>query len=41
MIVQKASWLKPRVEAIMSVARQYLDKINTIMEQIERLKGEE
>jgi len=40
-IVQKASWLKPRVEAIMSVARQYLDRINTIMEQIERMKGEE
>jgi MoxR-like ATPase len=40
-IVQKASWLRPRVEAIMSVARQYMDKINTIMEQIERLKGEE
>jgi MoxR-like ATPase len=40
-IVQKASWLRPRVEAIMSVARQYMDKINAIMEQIERLKGEE
>lgn len=40
-IVQKASWLKPRVEAIMSVARQYMDKINTIMEQIRQLKGEE
>jgi len=40
-IVQKAAWMRPRVEAIMSVARQYLDRINTIMEQIERMKGEE
>jgi MoxR-like ATPase len=40
-IVQKASWLRPRVEAIMSVARQYMDKINTILEQIQQLKGEE
>jgi MoxR-like ATPase len=40
-IVQKASWLRPRVEAIMSVARQYMDRINTILEQIQRLKGEE
>jgi len=40
-IIQKASWLRPRVEAIMSVARQYMDKINTIMEQIEKLRGEE
>jgi MoxR-like ATPase len=40
-IVQKASWLRPRVEAIMSMARQYMDKINAIMEQIERLRGEE
>jgi len=41
MIVQKASWLKPRVEAIMSVARQYLEKVNTILQQIAALKGEE
>jgi MoxR-like ATPase len=40
-IVQKASWLKPRVEAIMSVARQYMDKVNMILEQIRQLKGEE
>jgi MoxR-like ATPase len=40
-IVQKASWLRPRVEAIMSMARQYMDKINTILEQIQQLKGEE
>ncbi len=40
-IVQKASWLRPRVEAIMSVARQYLEKVNTILEQIQQLKGEE
>jgi len=39
--VQKASWLKPRVEAIMSVARQYMDKVNMILEQIRQLKGEE
>jgi MoxR-like ATPase len=40
-IVQKASWLRPRVEAIMSVARQYMDKVNMILEQIDRLRGEE
>jgi len=40
-IVQKAAWMRPRVEAIMSMARQYLEKVNTILQQIAALKGEE
>jgi Tfp pilus assembly protein PilF len=40
-IIQKAAWMRPRVEAIMATARQYLEKINTIMQQIAALKGEE
>jgi len=40
-IVQKAAWMRPRIEAIMSVARQYMDKVNMILEQIRQLKGEE
>ncbi len=39
-IVQKAAWMRPRVEAIMSAARQYMDKVNMILEQIRQLKGE-
>jgi hypothetical protein len=40
-IVQKAAWMRPRIEAIMSMARQYLEKVNTILQQIAALKGEE
>ena len=40
-IVQKAAWMRPRVEAIMGMARQYMDKVNMILEQIRQLKGEE
>ncbi|MFP3239966.1 MAG: AAA family ATPase [Caldivirga sp.] len=40
-IVQKAAWMRPRIEAIMSMARQYLEKVNTILQQIQQLKGEE
>jgi MoxR-like ATPase len=40
-IVQKAAWMRPRIEAIMSMGRQYLEKVNMILQQIQQLKGEE
>ena len=40
-IVQKAAWMRPRIETIMGMARQYLEKVNTILQQIAALKGEE
>jgi len=35
--LEKTPWMKPRVEAIISTARQYYDQITQIEEQIERL----
>jgi hypothetical protein len=35
--LERTPWLKPRVEAIISSAREYLDLIAQIEEQIERL----
>jgi methyl-accepting chemotaxis protein len=35
--LEKTPWLKPRVEAILSSARQYLETIKQIEEQIARL----
>ena len=35
--LEKTPWLKPRVEAILSTAREYLNMISQIEEQIARL----